>query len=313
MILISTSNNWDKVTPNFIYNRVDLYSPQNAELLAIKEVGGNIIYVPIEKNKHYVVIASWGMTISYKIIEEISKYIFSKYENIYSCIIRRAVVPDYIGKQKCIKNDIYINLPDDENELDARLSTKGRYNIKREKRIATDKFGECLLKDVSIKTNREKVLNLTKKFFEFKKKTYEADYLMSEEEYIEKYYVSNVYYMMFGNNIASIIMSCEQTDNVYLENLTYDPNYAKYSPGQIAYDSYLRNLINKKKKTVFLLGGDYSYKKRYGSIERKVVEYCIHKHNLSAFIYLKSRELKLKVISKLPTSIVRLMKRMLRK
>lgn len=299
-INISLSNEWANVNPNFIYNRVDLYSPENAILLKISGwKSTEIIYIPVELLKHKAIVAVWGMVIPVKILHTIVKYIFKNYSSVYYCEIRRAIIPDYNGNTKCIKNDIYVPLPKTEEELDATLSSKGRYNIRREKRIVSDKFGECSLKEV--KANSEEGVGLTRTFFKLKEETYGSHYNMSENEYLRKYHVSNIYYMMFENDIAAILMSCEQCDMVYLENLTYDPKYKNFSPGQIAYDIFLKELIHKKKKALFLLGGEYGYKQRYGSIERDVVELCINRKSLNALIYIFGKGTILKVYNAMPS------------
>ena len=68
-----------------------------------------------------------------------------------------------------------------------------------------------------------------------------SDYNMSPEMYLKNWHVTDIYYTLFGDIIAAIFMSCEQCNDVYLENITYDDGLSNYSPGQISYDFYLKD------------------------------------------------------------------------
>ena len=80
-------------------------------------------------------------------------------------------------------------------------------------------------------------------------------------------------------------MSCEQCPIVYIENLTYDLQYSKYSCGQILYDIYLTQLIIKGYKELYLAGGDLAYKKRYGSIEEAIFNGIVFRSKIAEEIY----------------------------
>ena len=113
-----------------------------------------------------------------------------------------------------------------------------------------------------------------------KERTHGTVYNLDENEYCIKYHVSDIYTLTIGdsNRLASVILSCEQCPMIYLENLTYDQELADYSPGQILYDEYLKQLISKGAKGVFLLGGEYGYKKRYGSIEKQIYNSTVYRN-----------------------------------
>lgn len=90
-----------------------------------------------------------------------------------------------------------------------------------------------------------------------------------------------------------MILSCEQCPVVYIENLTYDTNYAKYSLGQILYDIYLKKLVEKGKKEIFLLGGDYDYKRRYHSVEETTYNDAVYRSIVSKnYLLAKNRIMK---------------------
>ena len=160
-----------------------------------------------------------------------------------------------------------IKLPDNIEQLDLRLSSKGRYNIRREKRLVNDSFGDYQFVECMPNTTLAGIL--MESYLEFKMKTYGKDYGLNLEEYCKKYHVSKIYGLLLGEEkiVGAVLLSCEQCPCVYLENLSYNPDLSKYSLGKIIYDEYLKSLVEKEYKELFLNDGDYSYKKRYGSIQ----------------------------------------------
>lgn len=70
---------------------------------------------------------------------------------------------------------------------------------------------------------------------------------MTAFQYINEYCVMDIYTLTGEQTLLSIVLSCEQGDYVYLENLTYDTTYGKYSPGSVLYGQFLGELIRKKK------------------------------------------------------------------
>lgn len=240
------------------------------------------------------------MKLTYQDILLLKDFVFRTCRSIDKITVLRALADDGFPI-KSIKNDFHIVLPNSSDELDKRLSKKGRYNIKREKRIVADTFGACLLTHIS--ANDTKAISVTDRFFEFKKETMGSDYGMKAETYLNNWYVTDIYYLSFGERIASILMSCEQCENVYLENITYDAELANYSPGQIAYDYYLKELIKKNKKMVYLLGGDYDYKKRYGSVETKVAELTYVRKNIKSFIKVYGKQFLIVIFNIMPQPV----------
>ena len=106
---------------------------------------------------------------------------------------------------------------------------------------------------------------------------YENEYIehLSEEdvhEYIASKNITNMYVMKVNGIMAGAILSCEKCACVFMENITYNLRYEKFSPGIIIYDHYLKCMVEKSKQAVFLGGGDWEYKKRYSAVEDVVYE-----------------------------------------
>ena len=122
---------------------------------------------------------------------------------------------------------------------------------------------------------------------------------MSSDEYRKKYHVTDLY-ALFDNceKPIAVLLSCEQCEGVYLENLAYDINYSKFSPGKQLYHIYLHELINKHKKALYLLGGNLSYKKRYGSIYVHTFFCTVYRYQfLKQILHTMKNTLKLKMKS----------------
>lgn len=274
---VITSPHKDKIiTPDFIYNRIDLFS-SNYEILEIKN---NITYyVEVDYKKTEAILGVWLVDIPVEVIEKIAEFIFNTHKNIRTIRYEYGYCKIGVATQK---NHFRIELPDTEQELKSRLSSKGRYNIKREKRILEDTFGGYEIKEYSNSNVPEDVIN---SYFSMKKATHDTDYHMTCAEYLQNYHVTDIYVLYLKGSAAAILLSCEQCSVVYIENLTYDLNYSKYSLGQILYDIYLSRLIEKHKRQIFLAGGNLEYKKRYGSVEEETYNCIIFRSKIEEFLY----------------------------
>lgn len=270
---------------NFIYNRYDLYcESKNVQVYHIYDEK-NSLYVELQMISDYEAkLGIWLYDISEDVISKVVKSAFAQNKNLKTIYYYNSLIS---YKNTGIPgNHFRIVLPDTKDELSSRLSSKGRYNIKREKRILEQEVDGYVVTDYSISDAPQYVIN---KYYDLKKRTHKIDYDYSATEYMKKKGVTNIYTLEVGANkrIISMVLSCEQCPIVYLENLTYDIEFAKYSPGQILYDFYLEKLIEKRKKEVYLLGGQLSYKRRYGSIEEILYYGEIDRSKIKQFIRLK--------------------------
>ena len=74
-------------------------------------------------------------------------------------------------------------------------------------------------------------------------------------------------------------------------------------PDTLCYDFYLKELIQDGKKSVFLLGGNYDYKKRYGSIENNVAEYSVLRKGMKSYAKVYGKQMLIKAFNMMPQSI----------
>ena len=151
------------------------------------------------------------------------------------------VYENTVQKYKKQLDDYYIPLPKTIIELQSRLSSKSRHNIRREKNIIIRDYGSMELIDQNISAVDEKTIEL---FYSYKK----ISYAVPGSFDIRKTKTTNIYTLKCGDEIKAILLSCEQSNICFLENLTYDPTMPHYSFGQVMYDMYLETLIKKSKK-----------------------------------------------------------------
>lgn len=257
--------NFSKIYPNCIKNRYDLIGADNYDLLRYTDKNEDItIMVKYVDNNAYLGI--YLVPISKKALKAIIKYVFKHNKAINLIIYEYGY--QKLGDNAKEVNHFRIHLPETWDSLQLRLSKKGRYNIAREKRILQQEFGAWSIQEYPAFSGQAE--EVWEKYFEYKSITHGDHWKeYNRDKYCKVFGVSTVYALTLGESeqIVAIILSCEDCPEVYIDNLTYDSSLSKYSLGQILYDEYLKILISKGRKELFLLGGNYSYKKRYGSEE----------------------------------------------
>ncbi|MBQ9232301.1 MAG: GNAT family N-acetyltransferase [Prevotella sp.] len=260
--------NLSRLTPQFIYNRFDLWCENFIVLHVHNEKSDYIVQARLLNN--HAELGVWMMEVSGRDFDEISQFIFSKYKQIEYISLYNAISDMVL----VAKNHYHVILPESYDSLAKRISAKSRNTMSRKKKKAEMEYGVIRLAEYEGEEITEDIVSA---YFEMKENTHHIKYGLTCREYLRKYHVSNVYILHFGDRVASIILTCEQCPIVYLENLTYDTELSKYSPGMMAYDMVLERLITKGKKEFFLGGGDYDYKKKYDSIETIVTDGRIYR------------------------------------
>ena len=266
--LEKTAENLSRIAPNCIKNRFDLCGSENCCLIRYRDKKEDLtLMVRHEGNRAW--LGLYLVPISERALKKIVRFIFKTNKNTEQISYEYGY--QATGTNSVVQNHFRIRLPETPELLDERLSKKGRYNIAREKRILEREFGEWAVHEYDSEDSAAAEAWGT--YFQFKAVTHGSAWAEYDwHRYRQQYGVSTVYTMTLGqeNKIAAVILSCEQCPVTYIENLTYDTELSRYSPGQVLYDEYLKNLIRKGKKEIFLLGGNYAYKKRYGSEEEQV-------------------------------------------
>ena len=285
------------IKPNFIYNRFDLFCDDYIVLMAEQSQERHIIEARIFGN--YAELGIWKMRLSNALLKEITNFLFQKYPSIgylkfFFC--------DTEGNYKEVKH-FSIDFPDSVESFLQRRSSKSRHRLNKQRHQAEREIGPISFQEYKKEDCPEEIIRC---YNNWKERSHHIGKIEQAVSYLQKYHVSNIYVLYFGDHIAAIMFSCEQCPVVYLENFSFDIKYSRYSPGQQIYEFVMTRLIEKKCKSVYLAGGDYDYKRYYGSIEERLYDGVIFrntyqnlKYNLITYynkhIYWKIKQLKNKI------------------
>ncbi len=264
---------WEKVEPDMIYNRLDLIREEPSELLQVR-TWEKTSYIPSCVVGNTAILGVWGTRLTMAQAQAIARYIFVHHPEVVAVSSRRANLVDAPESFHRV-NDYHIDLPETPGEIDQRMTAKSRSTFRRKLRLAEKIYGGADVQDVDVDASEANTLFNT--YFAMKRVTHHREYGMTMDEYIRTYYVTNVYILRFDGRIAAIVLLCEQGTSVYLENLTYDVELAKFSPGSLLYHECLKCLVKKGKRRFYLKGGPLEYKRHYGSIEQWLTTFKIYR------------------------------------
>jgi len=215
--------------------------------------------LPVSISGSVANIGTWMNPIGREMLIAAIEFIFKQFKGIKR-VAYQNVLYDTLLDHGWKHNDFYLPLPETIDELKQRLSSKGRYNLRRERRIIQETFEGLELRNIPF---QEVPTELIERFYELKNETHGVS---SNEYDITKRNITDVYVLRIGNgDVKGIAISCEQGDIVFLENHTFDSTMRSYSFGQVLYDMFLDEMVKKGKQGVALGGGNLEYKHRYGT------------------------------------------------
>ncbi len=266
----STINEDSLVNPDVIQNRFGaIYT--NYVMLLIERENDDSLYIPFHKDGNKGNIGICLTPISQNELNEIIKFIFIKYKQIkqikceYSLNQANGYVKNYPA------NQWHLLLPATTEELWTRMSSKSKQTLRRKQNHLIEQLGsEPVFEHYTINEGiPDEIVNI---YFTFKKELMNRDYNMLPQEYLHNYFVTDAYVWKINSSdnnsnskYLSMLFTCEQGENVYLENLSYNPLFQKESPGFLLYCKVIEELINKRKKE-FFLGRKYrDYKQKFES------------------------------------------------
>ena len=170
----------------------------------------------------------------------------------------------------------HVDLPDSIEKFNQTLSTKVRQHSRYYVKKLTNEVGEIKLK----KIERDQISqNIVDTYLAWKSKTHA--FVWDSQNYLNDFCVSNAYILEVQNEVVAIGFDSDTgSENIYFENFSYDSKYAKYSIGIILYHKMIENWINNKKKRIYLLGGNYEYKRHYNGICTMTRSGDIYRHPL---------------------------------
>lgn len=258
MVQIVDNNYISEIRPDFIYNRFDLFCQKYLVLMAEQGKEKHVIEACIFDN--YIELGLWKMNISNGLLKEISEFLFTKYPNagytkFFFCNTN--------GGFKKVKH-FSIEFPDSVESFLQRRSSKSRHRLNKQRHQAEREIGPITFQEFKKDNCPDEII---KYYNKWKDVSHHIGNIEDPKFYLQKYHVSDVYTLYIGEHLTAMMFSCEQCPTAYLENFSFDVQYSRYSPGQQIYEYVLTRLIEKNFRMVFLAGGDYDYKRKYGGIE----------------------------------------------
>jgi len=304
------STDYEKVSPNFIYNRYDLFC-KNSEFNAVKLYGNvqtKIIEYRVTETE--AELGLWLMPITTDELEHLLYYIKRMHPKVEKVTYKNALLP--YGNSKA-HNHFRIVLPDTVEEMESRVSARSRYKMRKKLRFAEEAYGPMRIMEYDRGNMPPEIVEA---FFEFKLATRNRTYNMTPLEYLDRYHVSHCYVVQFGDTIGAIRFSCEQCPIVYGENFTFNPALQEYSLGRFIFMHHLLRIVEKNHTELYFAGGNYEYKTHYGSIEETLYDCVIDVSQMDFSKFEQEEKLSWQIkhwmIQHLPPKVVYVLKKILK-
>lgn len=245
-------------TDNLIYNRFDLiYKDGNH---GISYSGSDTEYcLEIHKEGVKAKLNIWGKPLPQNIFEKAIQDVFADKQ---ICAIELTRCGNSYGNFLEEVNDIRVPLPDHFDELMNRAERRDRATIRRKLRWLDERVGNLKIEIYPKGGIPDRVVET---YFRWKKETHGTDYKLSASEYLDKYFVTDAMLMKAGETEVAVAFFCQTEDIVFFENFSYNTELKEYSPGLLMYVTFMEELIKRKCKYLYLGGGGYIYKKRFGA------------------------------------------------
>ena len=253
---------------NLIYNRFDLIHEKCRIKTYIFECNGQNYEIQIYVHGLIADANVWGKDIPESAIENLKDKIEEENPQVGAIYIQRVTHNYFKTLMKGFEQ--ILSLPETEQELLERLNKKESHNIRRKMRFRGQ--GSVSL----IFYQNDKIPDdLVSTFFVWKNNSHGTDYQMTPQEYLDRYHVTDAIEMRLENTLddesktVAVLFWCGVEETVYFENISYDKDFEKFSPGFLIYIEFLKELVIRGYRTVFLGGADYGYKKKFNSIARE--------------------------------------------
>ena len=254
--IISDKNEISNIEPNVIHNRYDILYSDDFNLLKV-----NNELIPIHINNHTCYVGLYLRKIRKQDLDELKQYIFENNKDIYNL----KFLHTYTELDGIVaKSHWHVDLPKTIEEFDKTLHSKVRYNTKwYPKKIKKD-IGEYAFKKYTAENCPIYVVEL---FLSWEKHSHKFEWNKEPQDYLKDFGITTVYVMETDSNILAIGFTCDTGKKVFLDNFSYNYDFEKYSCGMVLYHYIIKDLIENNKETLYLLGGDLDYKKRYNGIK----------------------------------------------
>ena len=272
--MVSNAMHFDE--DNLIYNRFDLIYPDGFERY-IYDAGEENYELGIHVSGGIAELDIWGKELPYEVMAAAVRHAFLN-RDVYAVELTRS--RNNYQDMLMETEDIRIPLPDTFEKLIGRMKRKGRATIKREFRCLEDSFGSLRL----LRYHGEIPDELVDDYFGWKEQSHGREYGLEPQEYLKIYHVTDAMLLKAGSVNVAVSFCCITGEIAYLENFSYNPALKDYSPGTLIYVKLLEDLIKKGCRYLYLGGGDYLYKRRFGAEVRKAYTGKIYRDEIFEWI-----------------------------
>lgn len=245
-------------TDNLIYNRFDLIYKDGNHTISYSDSDTKYC-LDIHKDDVKAKLNIWGKPLPQKIFESVIRDVF---QDKHICAIELIRCGNPYGDFLEEVNDIRVPLPGDFDELMNRAERRDRATIRRKLRWLDERIGDLKIELYAKDTIPDSVVET---YFNWKKETHGTDYKLTASEYLDRYYVTDAMLMKAGETPVAVAFFCQTEDIVFFENFSYNIELKQYSPGLLMYVKFMEELIKRKCRYLYLGGGSYIYKKRFGA------------------------------------------------
>lgn len=265
---------------DFIYNRFDKQKNREFAIIEVSD-SRSTQYIQIMLDDKIATLGVWLLELSRKQLSFICKFIFKNFKNITTILAPFTNV----GVGFFIKKNHYDLKLTGPTLIADTMRKKHLREIEKQRRRLVELLGLERFENYKSEDCPDSVMNF---YFFNKRNNMGVDYKLDTKTYFDKYNVSDIYALYYGNRIVSVLLSCEQCSKVYIENLTFDKELSRCSPGKLIYMSYINILIQKGFLRLYLGGGDYEYKTYFGSEKKERFICTIKRHRvMHFFMYIK--------------------------
>lgn len=245
-------------TDNLIYNRFDLIYKEGNHAISFCDSDTKYC-LDIHTEGVNAKINIWGKLLPQDIFDRAINECFADKQ---ICAIELTRCGNPYGNFLEEINDIRVPLPGEFDELMNRAERRDRATIRRKLRWLDERVGDLR---IEIYSRNEIPDHIVDTYFKWKKETHGTDYRMSASEYLDRYFVTDAMLMKAGDTQVAVAFFCQTEDIVFFENFSYNTELKEYSPGLLMYVKFMEELIKRKCRYLYLGGGSYIYKKRFGA------------------------------------------------
>ncbi|MDR1071318.1 MAG: GNAT family N-acetyltransferase [Rickettsiales bacterium] len=246
----------ENISPNVICNRFDIKYGDGFDLWKIGH-GAGARYIATHMRRNVLEVSLHMSKLPDDVFMKVLESLFDNYRRA-----DRINIDNCMNKISGVKPAQYwrIDLPPSIEALDRALSRSVRYNTRRYPNKIRETFGGFEIRHF---TKEQIPWRVMAEYFRLKKISHNRSYRMS---YLDDYFVTDCWVLYVGSSVASIVFVSDTPPNAYLENITYNPDFAKYSAGMVLFYHVICELIESGHEQFYLLGGDMEYKRHFNGI-----------------------------------------------